>query len=261
MMAAMAPPHEPESTPPVHRVAFVIPCFREAAALAVLAEHLPDVPADEIVFVDDGSDDATPAALADLAAQDPRVRIETHAQNRGVGAAMRTGIRATTAAVVVVYDADRTYPLEDAPRLVAALTDGVDVVTATPFAAAGGLDGVPLGRSLLSRLAVWAYRRVLGRRARHLSVFTCAFRAWRGPLVRELVWRSDGFPAAAEMLGRALLAGARVVERPSRLRRRTEGVSKMRVLPTAFGHLGTLARLLGVRLRGSPRKTPSAKLM
>ncbi len=234
-------------------VSFVIPCYQEEEALAALRPHLTELTADEIVFVDDGSRDGTGAALLALAAEEPRARIKTHPTNRGVGAAMRTGIRASTGDVVVVYDADRTYPLADAARLVAALGSEHDVAGATPFAGGGGLDGVPAGRSLLSRAAVLAYRLVLGRHGRHLTVYTCAFRAWRGSFVRDLAWRSDGFPAAAEQLGRALLLGGRAVEVPSTLRRRTEGTSKMRVLPTAWGHGLTLLRLLGMRLVGVGR--------
>lgn len=229
---------------------FVVPCYQEVAALAAFAPELAAVPADELVFVDDGSTDGTADALVALAATDPRVRIATHEVNRGVGAAMRTGIRATTGDVVVVYDADRTYPLADAQRLVASLEDDLDVVTANPFGEDGGLEEVPLGRLFLSKTAVWAYRVVLGRRARGIQVFTCAFRAWRGDFVRTLDWRSDGFPAAAEMFGNAILGDARVSQQPSTLRARTEGVSKMRVLPTALGHLGVLTRLLRRRIFG-----------
>ncbi len=229
-------------------VSFVIPCFQEEDALAALRPHLPQIPAAEIVFVDDGSTDGTATALAVLASEDDRIRIVTHERNRGVGAAMRTGIGATTGDVVVVYDADRTYPLEDAQTLIEALQGDIDIATATPFGEGGGLEDVPAGRSFLSKAAVFAYRLVLGRRARGLSVFTCAFRAYAGDVARGLTWRSDGFPAAAEMLGRAILAGARVTEVPSRLRRRTEGASKMRVLPAALGHLGTLGRLFWARM-------------
>ena len=227
---------------------FVVPCYQEVAALAAFAPELAAIPADEIVFVDDGSSDGTPEALRGLAAQDARVRVETHTVNRGVGAAMRTGIAASSGDVVVVYDADRTYPLEDAKRLVAALGDEFDVVTANPFGEDGGLEDVPFGRRFLSKAAVWAYRVVLGRRARGLQVFTCAFRSWRGDFVRSLDWRSDGFPAAAEMFGCAILDGARVSQEPSSLRARTEGESKMRVVPTALGHLGVLTRLFLRRL-------------
>ena len=93
------------------RVSFVIPCYQEEDALAALRPLLGGIDAEEIVFVDDGSTDATAATLAEIAAGDARVKIETHAANRGVGAAMRTGIAATRGEVVVVYDADRTYPL------------------------------------------------------------------------------------------------------------------------------------------------------
>ena len=48
---------------------FVIPCYREEEALAALRPHLAAIPADEIVFVDDGSDDGTAAALAALAGE------------------------------------------------------------------------------------------------------------------------------------------------------------------------------------------------
>jgi dolichol-phosphate mannosyltransferase len=164
---------------------------------------------------------------------------------------MRSGVAATHGDVVVIYDADRTYPLEDAESLVQALDQGFDVVTATPFGESGGLEGVPFFRRLLSQGAAGAYRLVLGRRAGDLNVFTCAFRAWRGDLLRALRWRSDGFPAAAEMFGLALLQDARATQRPSTLRSRTEGESKMRVVPTGLGHLGVLSRLLWARVTGS----------
>jgi len=235
------------------RVSFVIPAYQEEAAVAAFRPLLADLPASEILFVDDGSTDGTAVALAALAEVDPRVRIVSHATNQGVGAAMRTGLAAATGEVLVVYDVDRTYPIADAAALIAAVDPGAeggaDIATATPFGPdGGGLEDVPAARSFLSRAAATAYRVVLGRRAGGLSVFTCAFRAYRRETAHRLVWHSDGFPAAAEMLGRALLAGAHVVERPSRLGRRTEGTSKMRVLPTTLGHLGVLARLLGVRL-------------
>ena len=235
-------------------VSFVVPCYQEESALAAFGPLLPDIEAEEIVFVDDGSTDGTAQALAALAAAHPRVEVVTHARNRGVGAAMRSGAAATRGDVVVFYDVDATYPLADAARMVADLDEDLDVVTANPFGPeGGGLEDVPFFRRLLSKGAALSYRVVLGRRARGLDVFTCAFRAWRGPLLRDLTWTSDGFPAAAEMFGRALLGGARAAQRPSTLRARTEGVSKMRVVPAALGHLGVLRRLLWARLTGGGR--------
>jgi hypothetical protein len=161
---------------------------------------------------------------------------------------MRTGLEAARGDVVVVYDADRTYPPADIERLCAAVEGGADVATASPFAPGGSLGDVPLLRRLLSRAAATSYRLVLGRRAQGIATFTCAFRAYGRGAREGLSFASDGFPAAAEILGVLLLDGRSVVEVPSRLAPRTEGASKMRPWRAAWGHLGVLARLL--RRRG-----------
>ncbi len=237
---------------PVIPVSFVIPCYQEEESLADFAEHLAQVPGDEIVFVDDGSRDGTAAALAELASRDERVRIETHERNRGVGAAMRTGFDAARGDIVVVYDVDRTYPLDDARKLIDAVANGAcDVASATPFAHGGGLERVPVFRRLLSRGAVCAYRVVLAGRTQGMTTYTCAFRAYRASQLETLRFASDGFPAAAEIIGRLLLRRARVVEVPSTLRARTEGSSKMRVGRTLLGHLWNCARLLWIRVTPS----------
>jgi glycosyltransferase involved in cell wall biosynthesis len=235
-----APPHAP-------RLSLVVPCFREEHALAAIADEIGRWPGDEILFVDDGSDDGTGEALARIATAHPRARVLRHAQNRGVGAAMRTGIAASRGAVVVVYDADRTYPLADVERLAAEVERGADLATATPFGPRGAVAGVSAPRRLLTRLARLAWRLAVGRSARRVGVFTCAFRAYAGDEVRGLAWKSDGFAAAAEMLGLALLAGWRVVEVPSALSARREGRSKMRVGRAVLGHLAALGRVLGAR--------------
>ena len=227
----------------------VVPCYQEADALEAFGALLPALAVDEIVFVDDGSTDATGERLRGLAAADPRVRIETHPANRGVGAAMRTGLARATADVVVVYDADLTYPPADVARLVAAVEAGADVATASPFMEGGSAPDVPWARLLLSQGAALAYRHVVGPRARSVRTFTCAFRAYRKAWVERLAFGSDGFGAAGEILGTALLGSARVVEIPSRLTVRSEGDSKMRVLPALGEHLGVLLRLARRRAR------------
>lgn len=232
---------------PIVPTSAVIPCFEEGLALAAGLDALLALPADEIVFVDDGSTDETAPRLKDVAARDRRVRVITHATNRGVGAAMRSGFAATTGDVVFAYDADRTYPPGDAALLVAAVRGGADVATATPFGEGGRLQATFL-RSLLSRGASLAYRCAVGPRARGVRTFTAGFRAYRGDLVRGTPFRSDGFASTAELLCRLMLAGARVVEVPSTLSARTEGRSKMRVGRTVLGHLRVLAHVVDVRL-------------
>ena len=200
----------------------------------------------ETVLVDDGSVDGTAAAAAAWCAAGHGRRLERHAANRGFGAGLRTGVAATTGDVVVSYDADCAYAARDVLQLLDAVEKGADVASATPFA-----EGAQFGGGAFRRFLSWscsaAYRAALRGRARGVRTFTCAFRAYRGDLIRGLAWRSDRFLAAAEILSLALLRGARVVEVPSTLRARTAGASKMRVVRTAFGHLGQVARLAFAR--------------
>jgi dolichol-phosphate mannosyltransferase len=236
----------------------VIPCYQEADALDAGMDALLAVPADQWVFVDDGSTDGTAERLAAAARREPRVTVVTHERNRGVGAAIRTGIAAARGDFVVTYDADRTYPAADAARLVAEVAAGADVATASPFVPGGDAGDVSAGRRFLSRAAAGCYRLVLGRRCVGIRTFTCGFRAYRRAPLLEARFQSDGFPATAEVLGLLLLRGAKAVEVPSALSTRREGRSKMRTVRAVLGHLRVLSRLLAARLFGgrAPDRVP-----
>lgn len=232
-------------------VTILISCKDEAEALRPLTDALAAVPAIlgsghglTAVLVDDGSTDATAERLRELRDALPfDVTLLEHPENRGLGAAWRTAAAALASPITVTYDADRPYPLEDLPRLIAPiLADDADVVTASPWHADGEAAGVPWHRSVVSKGASLAYRVRLGRRARGLHTITCGYRAWRTDTFRAALPDRDGFTATAEMLLNALRNGARVSETPSVLRHRTEGKSKMRVLRTTLSHLGLLLR-------------------
>src|SRR5207253_7961371 len=83
----------------------------------------------EVVFVDDGSTDATFAAVERLHATDPRVRGVRFKRNFGQHPAMHAGLARARGAVVVTMDGDLQNPPEDIPRLLAAIEDGYDVAS------------------------------------------------------------------------------------------------------------------------------------
>lgn len=93
----------------------VIPCYNEEGAIVEtlnqLRECLGDCHSYEIIVVDDGSADDTPVLLADYAKGAPEVHVVKHAKNRGYGAALKTGINRAEHELIVIVDADGTYPL------------------------------------------------------------------------------------------------------------------------------------------------------
>ena len=87
-------------------VSVVIPCFNAQATLeATLASALAQPEAHEVIAVDDGSSDRTPAILDDLARRDARLRV-IHQRNAGVASARNTGILAARGKTLAFLDSD-----------------------------------------------------------------------------------------------------------------------------------------------------------
>jgi len=103
-------------------LSIIVPCRNEAENVVELAERMQRVfetrgIAGEVVFVDDGSTDHTPALIDQLAAQHPFVRAVHHPQNRGMSAAWQSGLEAARGRYVGVMDGDLQYLPEDVYRL------------------------------------------------------------------------------------------------------------------------------------------------
>jgi glycosyltransferase involved in cell wall biosynthesis len=110
----------------------VVPCFDEETVVETthrrLVETLPETGMDfEIVYVDDGSRDATPDKLARIAAEDPRVRFVELSRNFGQQAAMSAGLAHAEGDAIVLIDADLQDPPEVIPEMVEAWRHGADV--------------------------------------------------------------------------------------------------------------------------------------
>ncbi len=108
-------------------VSVVVPVRNEAANVgpltAEIAAALGDTPF-ELVYVDDGSSDDTPAELARLMAQYPFLRRVRHKQSCGQSAAVRSGVAAARGAVVVTLDGDGQNDPRFIPALLRAMEQG-----------------------------------------------------------------------------------------------------------------------------------------
>jgi dolichol-phosphate mannosyltransferase len=111
----------------------VAPVFNEEALIREFHERVCEVLADvpfELVLVDDGSSDASPALLAEIAERDPRVHVVELSRNFGHQTALTAGLDHARGNAVVMIDADLQDPPELIPEMLAKWRNGVDVVYA-----------------------------------------------------------------------------------------------------------------------------------
>lgn len=236
----------------MYDLTLIIPCYNEAEGIAHMRERLLAVlpglrqrRSVELVLVDDGSTDTTYRDLVAAFGDWEDTFLARHEQNRGLGAALRTGFALARGELVVTADSDGTYPFSEIPALLDRMVPGVDVVTASPYHADGGVENVPRYRVVLSRGASLIYQILLDR---HVHTYTSMFRAYRRAVIEQVHTEADGFLMVTELLVGAMLSGFRVAEHPTVLRVRRYGQSKARVLRILRSHLRFQARIALGRL-------------
>ncbi|GIK57595.1 MAG: glycosyl transferase [Chloroflexota bacterium] len=120
------------------KLSVVIPCYNEIKTIETIIQKVQMAPLEinrELIIVDDGSSDGTREYLRQLEAEADNVVIIFHEQNRGKGAALRTGFARAQGDFVIVQDADLEYdPAEYNKLLRPMLEDKADVVYGSRFA-------------------------------------------------------------------------------------------------------------------------------
>ncbi len=116
------------------KLSIVIPTYNELSTLQEIISRVRSTPHDkEIIIVDDCSDDGTRELLKDLE-HDPDIRVFYHSENKGKGAALRTGFREAAGDIVIIQDADLEYDPADYGILIEPIEKGnADVVYGSRF--------------------------------------------------------------------------------------------------------------------------------
>ena len=192
-------------------VSVVIPCYNEEATVEDIVAAVRAIPvAIEIICIDDGSTDGTVNKLRRLYDNGDLDRLEIHPQNRGKGAAIRTGLQAATGDVVVVQDADLEYDPKEIPMLLQPILDGkADAVYGSRFRS--GQPGRVLyfwhsvGNGVLTLFSNMMTNLNL------TDMETC-YKIIRTDLVQSLSLSSNRFGFEPEVTARLARAGARIYE-------------------------------------------------
>jgi len=220
-------------------ITIVVPAFDEEDGIEGVVSRLSglalSVPV-EILVVDDGSTDGTVATLERITPRYPKLRVIRHDRNRGYGAALKTGFASARHEVVVITDADGTYPENRIAELLARIDAGAEM-------AVGARTGPEVEVPLLRRPAK-AILRLLASYLAGVRIpdLNSGLRAIRRELVKT--YRpilSDGFSFTTTITLSALTNGHRV-DWVSIDYKKRQGTSKIRPIRDTLGFTSLIVR-------------------
>ena len=180
----------------------------------------------EVIVVNDGSQDATRDILDDLARTYPNVRAIHHQQNRGYGAALRTGFGAATKDLIAYTDGDAQYDPAELPVLWNRLSPDADMVTGFKISRSD-----PWHRVVIGRVYHHTVKFLFRLRVRDVD---CDFRLMRREIFDRVKLEKDTGVICLEMMRKIQDAGFRVVEVPVHHYHRLHGRSQFFNFPRIF---------------------------
>lgn len=198
------------------RIIMALPAYNEEDCLPPLleayAKTFARLPKDRwrVIVVDDGSKDRTAEVTREAAERMP-VQLVMHEKNKGLGEAIKTGLRAALEHaddddLIVCMDADNTHPPSCIPKMYRKMLEtGADVVIASRYRQGSKQVGVPFHRQMMSNGALLLFMIFLG--IPGVRDYTCGFRAYRAGLIRRAFARwgdrlitRQGFACTDELL-------------------------------------------------------------
>ena len=216
----------------------IMPCYNEATTIPDILAQVRAVDLEkQIIAVDDSSSDDTYAVLCREAAADPTMIVIRHPNNRGKGAAVRSGLARASGDIVIVQDADLEYDPQDYYELVKPIAEGrVNVVFGSRFL--GRHTGMyfwnALGNKGLTFLTNMLFNCWIS------DMETC-YKVMRTDIMRDLRLESNDFRLEPEIAAKVLKRGHRIYEVPvSYLGRTYEEGKKMKPIQGFYAILALL---------------------
>jgi glycosyltransferase involved in cell wall biosynthesis len=203
-------------------VTVLVPAYNESLkitrSLEVIYAYMQDLSDRyrfELLVVDDGSTDDTAEQIEAFARDRAEVRLLSQPSNMRLGQALRDGFAASHGDVVVVFDSDLSYSVDHIGRMIDTMVDQkVTIVIASPYMDGGQVSAIPWQRELMSKQA----NRLLSLTSQYpIKTITAMVRAYSGPFIRSLSLKAMGPEINTEIMYKAQIMRARVVEIPAHL--------------------------------------------
>jgi glycosyltransferase involved in cell wall biosynthesis len=163
-------------------------------------------PDHEIIVINDGSRDATPQVLDELARVYPEVRIVHHDVNRGYGGALRSGFATATREFVFYTDGDAQYDPSEMALLWHRMADDVDLVNGYKISRSD-----PLHRIVIGRVYHHTVKLLFGLPVRDVD---CDFRLMRRSIFERVELTKNSGVICLELMKKVHDAGFRIAEVP-----------------------------------------------
>jgi len=204
-------------------LSIAIPCYNEVSTLgktvetvvSYMKQHYAQVRY-ELILINDGSTDGTSDVIIELTHRHEQIRPIFFPYNKGRGAAIKAGLANALGEYLILLDADLSYDVEHIGAIIEQFIEDprTDVVVVSPYMPGGKVQGVPLFRLILSRMANWI---LSGSFPIRLHTVTCVVRGYRSSCIKNIPLFEDGKELHLEILRKLCLQGAKMKEIPGRL--------------------------------------------
>lgn len=221
------------------KLSIIIPVYNEAGNIEEILRRVKATQkADEIIVVDDGSQDGTREILANLDGRD-KVRVLLHERNQGKGAAVRTGLDAAAGDILLIQDADLEYDPRDYPALLQPLEEGLaDVVYGSRFL--GGPRRVAMFWHMIANKMLTFMTNILYDTI--LSDMETGYKVFRRKVVEGMKIHAKRFDFEPEFTAKVLKRHYRIYEVPISFNPRDYSQGKKIKLKDAFEAVWTLLK-------------------
>jgi glycosyltransferase involved in cell wall biosynthesis len=194
------------------KLSVIMPVYNERPTIEAIIDQVNAVNlADEIIVVDDGSTDGTREILKEIADQSSNIQLILHEKNQGKGAAVRTGIEAAKAELVLIQDADLEYDPRDYVNLLKPIEEGrADVVYGSRFLGAPRRVTMfwhMVANKLLTLMTNLLYDSIL------TDMETC-YKLFKREIIQDIPLRSKRFEFEPEITAKLLKRKVRIFEVP-----------------------------------------------